>query len=157
MTVIGEIRDAVGVLANVVDETRTILDALRDGRAYLQRHHPDARGDLVDLLEQMRTTVAGLVSASRVVTDFDFVVDGSARDRAPDRFNDHLIAAQQRVAYLESELDRLKASCSRIGILSDVLQQRADNRPCGGHFWATAPGTGPMSSRTRCTSSTGST
>ena len=90
MTAVGEVLDSVKALADLIASTRTILDALRDGRAYLERNHPDAKEDLAKLLEQMRITVAGLSKATSVVTDFWFTIDGSARDEEPSRFNDRL-------------------------------------------------------------------
>jgi len=132
MTAIAEVRDAVAAIAQLVDQTRTVLDALADGRAFLQKNHPDARGDLADLLEQMRVTVVGLHSASRIVTDFDFTVDGSDRDRQPARFNEHLMRFTERVASLDEDVSRLKGSCTRVLKLSEALDARANERP----WWA---------------------
>ena len=81
MTVIAEVREAVGLLARLVEDTRTLLAALEDGRKYLQAKHSDAAGRVADVLEQMRFTVAGTVSVTRVVLDFDFSLGGSADDK----------------------------------------------------------------------------
>ena len=132
MTVIAEVRDAISLIADLVDQTRTILDALTDGRAYLAKNHPDAKGDLSDLLEQMRAPIVGLHSAARIVSDFDFTVDGSERDREPARFNEHLIALGERQASLSENISLLKGSCTRVLRLSQDLDARAQDRP----WWA---------------------
>ena len=46
MSVIGEIRDAVAMLSDGVRQMRTLVEALNDGRLYLQSKHPDAQPDL---------------------------------------------------------------------------------------------------------------
>jgi hypothetical protein len=132
MTVIAEIRDAVAMIADVVDQTRTLLAALNDGREYLQKNHPGASEDLGALVKEMSTTVAGLHSASRIIIDFDFTVDGNDRDREPARFNEHLIQFGSRVASLENDIASLKGSCSRVKELSKSLDARAGDRP----WWA---------------------
>ncbi|MEJ7690774.1 MAG: hypothetical protein WKF76_10290 [Nocardioidaceae bacterium] len=57
MTVIGEIRDAVAMLSDGVQQIRTLVEALNDGRTYLQSKHPDAQPDLARLLRQMNVTI----------------------------------------------------------------------------------------------------
>ena len=38
ITVIAEVRDAVTAIADLVDQTRTLMDALSDGRAYPKKN-----------------------------------------------------------------------------------------------------------------------
>jgi poly-gamma-glutamate capsule biosynthesis protein CapA/YwtB (metallophosphatase superfamily) len=133
MPVIAEVREAVGLLAKLVEDTRTLLAALEDGRKYLQAKHPDAAGRVADVLEQMRFTVAGTVSVTRVVLDFDFSLGGSADDKSElARFNNHLIAAGKDIATKDADVSRLRGSCERIRALQWELQERAGNRP----WWA---------------------
>jgi hypothetical protein len=130
--VISEVRDAVKLLSELVDETRTILGALEDGRQYLQQHHENAAGDLADLLEQMRFTVAGAVSATRPVLDFDFTVAGSDVGLQPTRFNEYLLQVNRKIDSAEDSVHRLRGSCERIGDLQQALRQRAAAKP----WWA---------------------
>lgn len=129
MTVIGEVREAVRAIADLVGQTRVILQAIKDGTAYLQKNFPDAQGDLSELLEEMRTTVVGLISASRVVPDFAFTVDGSDLDRQPARFNDHLVKSGETLSRLRSDVSRLKGSCTDMIEIRDHLGDRAGNAP----------------------------
>lgn len=132
MTIVAEVRDAIRTLSELVEQTRTILAAIKDGQAYLRKNHPDAKGRLAELLEQMRITISGLVTATRVLTDFDFTVDGTDVDREPARFNNQLIDARKQIGDLEADISRLKGSCTRIERLTQELDKRADNRP----WWA---------------------
>ena len=132
MAVVGEVREAVKGIAELVDGTRTIMDALKDGNAYLRRNHPDAQGLLAELLEQMRTTVVGLRQVMRVVTGFDFMMDGTERDRGPRAFNEHIITSGQELDDLEEDMSRLKGSCTRVSELAVRLQERAGATP----WWA---------------------
>ena len=125
MTVIGEVRDAVRAMADLVAQTRVILQAIKDGTAYLQKNFPDAQGDLSELLEEMRTTVVGLISASRVVPDFAFTVDGSDLGRQPARFNDHLVKSGKTLSRLKEDVSRLKGSCTDMIAIRDRLGDRA--------------------------------
>jgi hypothetical protein len=127
-----KVLDAVRALADLIAQTRTILEAIRDGRAYLARNHPEAREDLAHLLEQMHITLAGLISVTRVVTDFSFTIDGSERDRQPDRFNDRLMDARAETGKLEADIWRLKDSCQKVEDLTKALNRRARNSP----WWA---------------------
>lgn len=132
MPVISEISAGVSMLAKLTSDTRTILDALADGRAYLKQNHPEAGADLAELLEQIRATVVGLHSASRIVADFDFTIDGSDRDRQPARFNDHLMRFTERADQLAASIELLKGSCTRVLELRDSLNARAQDKP----WWA---------------------
>jgi hypothetical protein len=129
MTVVREVKDAVQVIADLVGQTRVILQAIKDGTAYLQKNFPDAQGDLSELLEEMRTTVVGLISASRVVPDFAFTVDGSDLDRQPARFNDHLVKSGKALSRLREDVSRLKGSCTNMIDIRNSLGERADNAP----------------------------
>jgi hypothetical protein len=133
MGVIAEVRDAVKLMAELVDQTRTILSALEDGREYLQRYHPTATTQVAELMEQMRVTVAGAISVTRIVADFDFTVEGTDVDRQPARFNDHLIRVDEQIRIKEEgELHLLSGSCTQIRRLRDDFQDRAGKRS----WWA---------------------
>jgi hypothetical protein len=129
MTVIKEVADAVGMLAEGVSRIRTLVDALNDGRAYLRAKHPTAEPDLAELLEQMNITIIGLVSAAETITSIDFTLDGSDRDRSPAMFNERLRDASAERAKLAANISKLKGSCSRMEKLSKDLDARAKGKP----------------------------
>jgi hypothetical protein len=57
MTMVKEVADLLELVANGVKDVRSILEAARDGHAYLKRHHPEAQQDLAGLLEELRKLV----------------------------------------------------------------------------------------------------
>jgi hypothetical protein len=132
VTAVREVIDGVKALADLIVGTRTMLEALHDGQAYLARNYPDAKSDLAELLKQMRITVAGVNRATSVVTDFWFTIDGSTRDGEPARFNESLIRAREQVAKLEADISALKGSCWKVNELSQALDRRANHQP----WWA---------------------
>ncbi len=121
-----DIRQVVRDIKHLVTQSKELIQAVRDGRAYVEKFHPNEKGLLSELLEQMRATFAGLISVSRLVTDFDFTIDGSDRDRQPSRFSEYLVQARTDLESLESNLTILKASCTRVHLLGQALQMRAD-------------------------------
>jgi hypothetical protein len=132
MTVLRDVSDVVKVVGDLIAGMRDILGALRDGRAYLKRNHPDATGDLTELLEQMRITVAGLRTAIGVVSYFEFTIDGTDIGREPARFNDMLMQRRSEVADLKADISRLGNSCSKVSALNAALNKRANDKP----WWA---------------------
>ena len=57
MVLVGEIADVIRQLADVVKNTREIVEAVNDGRKFLASNHPEAQQDFSDLLGQMQLTV----------------------------------------------------------------------------------------------------
>ena len=125
MTIIQEIADALDVLGKIVKNTRSIIQAVNDGKEYLARRYPDANEDFAELLKQMQITVEGLAEATGIMTGFRFVV-GSEQAAEKDlvRFNDYLIKQKQNITGLRGEIRKLKADCKKIQDLRDALNER---------------------------------
>ena len=98
---------------------------IENGRDYLQKHHNDASGGVADMLEQMRTTVAGALSVVRNIAEF---ADGAAQGD----FEQRLDAADHAIDSAAERIPLLKGSCTRIGEIADELGRRFVGRP----FWA---------------------
>lgn len=127
MTIVREIADALQMLGSVVDDTRSVVKAVNDGREYLERHHKGAASDFAELLEQMKITVEGLAAATGVVTGFRFVVGSDhAQERDLARFNEYVVQERKKIVRLQGNIRKLKADCSRIGELRDALNKRVD-------------------------------
>ena len=125
MTIIQEIADALDVLGKIVKNTRSIIQAVNDGKEYLARRYPDANEDFAELLKQMRITVEGLAKATGIMTGFRFVV-GSEQAAEKDlvRFSNYLIEQKENITRLRGEVRKLKADCNKIEILRDALNER---------------------------------
>jgi hypothetical protein len=59
--------------ADVVKNTREIVEAVNDGRKFLASRHPEAKQDLSDLIGQMQLTIEGLAEVTSVISGFRFV------------------------------------------------------------------------------------
>jgi regulator of sigma D len=123
MTVVKEIQDVVSLIKDSVEITRDIVEAIQDGSAYLRRYHPEARMDLSQLLAEMHATLLGLYSATGIITDFEFTIDGADVDRQPSRFNDEVIRTRQRINESRANVKSLKGSCSKVEDLSQALSK----------------------------------
>jgi len=125
MSIVGEIADTLQLLARVVNDTRTLVKSINDGREYLARKHPDAANDFKELLEQMQITVEGLASVTGVVTGFRFTVGSEyAQERDLARFNEYVIDQGKKIEKLRGEIRTLKGSCDRIRELQKSLNKR---------------------------------
>lgn len=135
MTLVREIADAVKLIADVVRNTRELVDAVNDGRAYLASRHPDASGDFAKLLTQMQLTTEGLAEVTKVVSGFRFEVeDGKAVRGEVSRFNAYVVEQNKAVVSLSGRIKELKADCEQVRHLRDDLDARSKNRGPGSMF-----------------------
>lgn len=139
MTLVSEIADVIRQLADVVKNTREIVEAVNDGRKFLASNHPEAQQDFSDLLGQMQLTVEGLADVTKVISGFRFVSDGGAVDRQTAdrelaRFNDYVIEQKADVAKLKNQIRKLKADCEKVRALRDKLDARTETRSWGSLF-----------------------
>lgn len=132
MSMIGEIADAVKLLKDVVSNTRDIVAAIDDGRAYLKAKYPQARPDFAELLVEMRATVSGLSQVTGLLTNFSFTVEGPAADTEAVRFNEYVINMDPAINDLNDHIADLKGSCTKI----IELKARLDDRAGKSDFWA---------------------
>jgi len=139
MPVIKVIAESIKLLGEVVKRTREIVDAVKDGRAYLKRYHPEAQGDLSSLLRQMQQAIEGLASVTKVISGFRFVVAGTSVDRAAAdrdlaRLNDYLIEQRKHASILKGNIRELKADCDKVRQLRDKLDTRTKSHSWGSMF-----------------------
>jgi hypothetical protein len=139
MALVSEIADVIRMLADVVKNTREIVDAVNDGRKFLASRHPEAQQDVSDLLRQMQRTVEGLARVTKVLSGFRFVshegaVDRETADRELARFNDYVIKQKDDIAKLKNRIRKLKADCEKVRALRDKLDARTESRSWGSMF-----------------------
>ena len=128
MTLVREIADAVELVAKLVHNTRSIVQAVNDGREYLARRYPDAANQFADLLDQMQITVEGLADTTAVMSGFYFVQgDRRTTERDLQSFRSYVIAQDEKVASLRTQVRKLKADCDKIRTLRDDLNARRDD------------------------------
>jgi hypothetical protein len=122
MSIVKDVADLLKLLTDVVDNTRSIIKAINDGKEFLARKFPDARKDFAQLLIQMETTVGGLAKVTDVVQGFRFSVGSqSTQERDLTRFNKHVIKHNGKVRKLRTHIRKLKADCGKIRQIRDDL------------------------------------
>jgi chromosome segregation ATPase len=139
MALVSEIADVIRMLADVVRNTREIVDAVNDGRKFLASRHPEAQQEFSELLEQMQRTIEGLAEVTKVISRFRFVSDGSTVDRETaerelGRFNNYVIEQNNDITKLKNRIRELKADCEKVRDLRDKLDARTETRAWGSLF-----------------------
>jgi ABC-type transporter Mla subunit MlaD len=134
MTAVAEVVALLDQVAKGISNLRSIIKAARDGYAYLERYHSDARDDLGKLLEELRKLGQLLAEASSIVTHFDFTVSGSGVGEEPARFNRLLIEHKSVFQQFEDQLDDTRTRSGRVGAHYWALQAKAEQRRLGNAF-----------------------
>jgi hypothetical protein len=123
--VIRDIADLLHGLAELVRDTRDLTEAVKDGRKFLAREHPEAKAAIVELLAQMRTTIVGLAGVTALITSFRFTDAAGASASEAARFNNHMIAQKERLARLRNDIRQLKGNCDSVRRSRDKLNALA--------------------------------
>lgn len=127
MAGVSDIAEVVKMVADVVRNTREIIQAVNDGRKYLERNYPDSKDEWADLLYQMQLTVEGLAEVTKVVSAFRFS-GGPAADYETVRFNDYVIEQKAKLVELNGRLRDLKGSSGKVRDLRDALNAHSEDR-----------------------------
>lgn len=133
MAGVRDIAEVVKMVAEVVRNTREIIQAVNDGRKYLELNYPDSKNEWADLLYQMQRTVEGLAEVTKVVSAFRFS-EGPAADYETVRFNDYVIEQKAKLVNLNGRLRDLKGSSGKVRDLRDALDAHSIDRGWGSMF-----------------------
>jgi len=139
MASVSDVAEVIRMLGDVVRKTREIVETVNDGRKFLAAQHPEAKGDLTELLAQMQLTVEGLAEVTKVVSGFRFVttgkvIDRGTADRELARFNDYVIEQKKDIAKLKNRIRKLKADCEKVRVLRNNLDALSGTHSWGAMF-----------------------
>ena len=123
-----DVADGLALLAGIVRDTRAIVQAVNDGRAFLKSQSPQTIPTLVALLGEIQVTIVGLAEVAKLLTGFAFNQSKAMSDAETVRFNDYLIKRQARVKKLRGQISSLKGSCDKINLLSAEVERDAGRR-----------------------------
>lgn len=107
---------ALDIVATAIENVRTIGEAVREGKDYLDKKHPEAKKDVVVMLQEMAKTTKFVREASAVITAFRFVKDS---DASATEFNKLWVKQNAEAKYFRDNLDALRSHCG-------VIRQHAD-------------------------------
>src|SRR4051794_36136939 len=95
-----DVADGLALLAAIVRDTRAIVQAVNDGRAFLKSQSPQTIPTLVALLEEIQITIVGLAEVAKLLTGFAFNQSKAMSDAETVRFNNNLIKRHAKVKKL---------------------------------------------------------
>jgi hypothetical protein len=127
MSIVKEVTDGIGIVADGIEHIRTMADAVRSGREYFINRYPEIQKHVAAMCVEMRNTAVAIAAASAILTHFRFTIAGSNVDSEPARFNDHLIAHKERAAQVSRTLHTLRGHCHVIKQHADAIEKRASS------------------------------
>lgn len=125
MSIVKEVADALGAVAEGIEHIRTVATAVRDGVGYVKAQHPEIQKDLEAMCIEMRNTTQAVAAASAILTHFRFTVTGTGVDSEPARFNNHWIAHKEKAAHVSDRLIAMRGHCHVIRQHADQLRRKA--------------------------------
>jgi hypothetical protein len=134
MGMLQDVVDGLGLIADGIKDIKEIAEAVRDGRDYVKKKHPEVTVMVRDMLEELRKTTSSIAHTSGVLTNFRFtrLPAGSAASEAT-RFNEHLIEHNGKAHDLEQQIEAVRGHCSKIRQAAFDIDARAvTNKGIGG-------------------------
>jgi hypothetical protein len=126
MSLVNEVADLLKLVAEGIQNIRSIVTAAKDGAAYLDRHFRRRVLNSPPCFDELGKLAQVLAEASSIVTHFAFTVSGSEVDREPREFINKY--GEHRVVYEElmNQLDATRAHSSQIGYYRAGLRAKAE-------------------------------
>jgi len=114
MTIVKEVIDGLEAIANAIKNVKEIGAAVKEGRDYLAKNHPEAKADMALMVAELRKSMELVADASAVLTRFQFALSSDVRGRELVRFNEYFIHHNAQAEFLRSHLDDLRGHCAKI-------------------------------------------
>lgn len=106
--------DGINDIYISIDDINNIVKAFYDGQKFLSDNYPDAREDVVLMMNEMDKTLVGLSSACSIITHFSFIMDDEQSVQNLQRFNAQFSESRDLNSQLANQLDILRGSCHKI-------------------------------------------
>ncbi len=131
MSILKEITNDIAIVANAIKNIKEIHTAIKDGKKYFEKAHPEIKKDVADMCAELQKTCNAIATASGVITNFRFNSSAGALDNEPTRFNDYFITYKTNKNEAEDLIRSLKGHCH-------IIRQHADKVSSGGTrpFWS---------------------
>ena len=123
MAIVKEVLDAINAVSKGIENMQGISKAIKTGKDYLKKQHPDVAIDLAIMCDEMRKSSNALASGSSIVTDFRFVVGDAQADSAL-QFNRIFSEHKEKAETVEQVIDSMRGHCR--------VKPRRGNRPESG-------------------------
>ncbi|HYW10213.1 MAG TPA: hypothetical protein VE913_24825 [Longimicrobium sp.] len=108
--------DGLKLVKDGIDSVRAITEAIRSGREYVARAHPEIQPDLRALVEELGKSMGVVKRASGILTHFRFAISADPGVAAAElrKFNDYYIQSKTELQFLQTHHDDLRTHCERI-------------------------------------------
>jgi hypothetical protein len=123
MSVVIEVSEAINLVAGAIKNIKDIHTALKDGKMYFEKKHPEIKKDVQAMCAELQKTCSAIVIASSVVTNFKFDASPAVIELQPTRFNDYCIHNATSRVGAEDLIRSLKGHCSVIRGHAEKLTQ----------------------------------
>jgi len=122
--------DDITLVADAIKNIKEIHTAIKDGKKYFEKAHPEIKKDVSDMCAELQKTCNAIATASSVITNFRFNSSAGALDNEPTRFNDYFINYKKNKNEAEDLIRSLKGHCY-------IIKQHADKISYGNtnSFW----------------------
>lgn len=97
-----------------IDSVKTIAEAVKSGKDYIEAKHPEVRSDLRLMVDELQKSLLLIKRASAVLTNFRFAIYADVQGSELVRFNDYFIQSKTEAQHLENHIDDLRTHCSKI-------------------------------------------
>lgn len=106
--------DALKLVTEGIDSVKTIAEAVKNGKDYIEAKHPEVRSDLRLMVDELQKSLLLIKRASAVLTNFRFAISADVQGSELVRFNDYFIQSKTEAQHLENHIDDLRTHCSMI-------------------------------------------
>jgi hypothetical protein len=127
MSVLKEITDSIKLVADAIKNIKEIHTAIKDGKKYFEKAHPEIKKDVVAMCNELYKTCNAIATASSIITNFRFNGSPSAIDNEPTRFNNYFISFKTNNSEAENLIRTLKGHCHIIKAHADKITNGNSN------------------------------
>ena len=131
MSILKEITDGIKLVADAIKNIKEIHDAIKDGKKYFEKAHPEIKKDVIAMCDELLKTCNAIATASSIITNFRFNASPGAIDNEPTRFNDYFIRFKTNRNEAEDLIRSLKGHCHIIKEHANKISQGDTNS-----FWS---------------------
>lgn len=123
MSIIKEVADGIKLVGESIKNIREIQKAIKDGKGYFEKKHPDIKTDVKVMLGEMQKTCDAISKAAGIITHFSFNTSPGAIDSEPTRFNNLFIDYKKDLNAAEEMIKSLKGHCTIIRHHAEAIAQ----------------------------------
>ena len=130
MTFVAEVAEAIKIVAESIKNLQSIQKAMKDGKKYLEKAHPDIKPVIAQMCSEMAKTCKAIAESAALITHFKFNGSAATLDQEPARFNEHLVKSVGLNQDIRHFIQNTKGHCAQI---KQNVFKLTDGQP--NNFW----------------------